>query len=44
MRFDVLRWIRHEETTKDLHVVVMTGSEGVNAANRGYKMGPTHLS
>lgn len=48
--FDVLRWIRHEEATKDLHVVVMTGSEDVNAANRAYKMGansfvvksPTH--
>jgi CheY-like chemotaxis protein len=37
--FDVLRWMRTEPTTKDLRVIVMTGSEDTAAVNRAYKMG-----
>jgi CheY-like chemotaxis protein len=37
--FDVLRWIRREKSTKELRVIVMTGSEDVTAVNRAYKMG-----
>jgi CheY-like chemotaxis protein len=48
--FDVLRWMRSEPTTKELRVIVMTGSEDTAAVNRAYKMGansfvvksPTH--
>jgi CheY-like chemotaxis protein len=39
--FDVLRWMRSEPTTKDLRVIVMTGSEDTAAVNRAYKMGAT---
>lgn len=37
--FDVLRWVREEPTTKDLRVVVMTGSEDVSVVQRAYELG-----